>query len=147
MFKLLETEQIRKFFKKDRFAESLGIELLEVSEGGAKTKMDIKDEHLNGIGTVHGGALFTLADFTFAVAANSHGNVTVAINANISYMKAISGGTLTSEAREISLNPKLATYTIDITDEDGELIAIFQGLAYRKREKIGASVTDKGGFD
>lgn len=141
MFKLLETEQIRKFFKKDRFAESLGIKLLEVSEGGAKTKMDINDEHLNGIGTVHGGALFTLADFTFAVAANSHGRVTVAINANISYMKAVSQGTLTAEAREISLNPKLATYTIDITDEDGELIAIFQGLAYRKREKIAASVT------
>ncbi len=139
MFKLLETEQIRKFFKKDRFAESLGIELLEVSEGGAKTKMNINDEHLNGIGTVHGGALFTLADFTFAVAANSHGRVTVAINANISYMKAVSRGTLTAEAREISLNPKLATYTIDITDENGELIAIFQGLAYRKREKIGAS--------
>lgn len=139
MFKLLETEQIKKFFKKDRFAESLGIELLEVSEGGAKTKMDVNDEHLNGIGTVHGGALFTLADFTFAVAANSHGRVTVAINANISYMKAVSRGTLTAEAREISLNPKLATYTINITDEDGELIAIFQGLAYRKREKIEVS--------
>ncbi|MCE7698514.1 MAG: PaaI family thioesterase [Methanobacterium paludis] len=138
----METEQIRKFFKKDRFAESLGIKLLEVSEGGAKTKMEINDEHLNGIGTVHGGALFTLADFTFAVAANSHGRVTVAINANISYMKAVSWGTLTAEAREISLNPKLATYTIDITDEDGELIAIFQGLAYRKREKIKVSVTD-----
>ena len=101
--------------------------------------MDISDEHLNGIGTVHGGALFTLADFTFAVAANSHGRVTVAINANISYMKAVSRGKLTAEAREISLNPKLATYTIDIIDEDGELIAIFQGLAYRKRENIGAS--------
>ncbi|AEG17913.1 phenylacetic acid degradation-related protein [Methanobacterium paludis] len=139
---MLETEQIRKFFKKDRFAKSLGIKLLEISEGGAKTKMEINDEHLNGIGTVHGGALFTLADFTFAVAANSHGRVTVAINVNISYMKAVSRGTLTAEAREISLNPKLATYTIDITDEDGELIAIFQGLAYRKREKIKVSVTD-----
>ena len=54
--------------------------------------MEISDIHLNSIGTVHGGALFTLADFTFALAANSHGIVTVAINANISYLKAVTEG-------------------------------------------------------
>lgn len=131
-----ETEEIKRFFKKDKFAESLGIELLEVSEGGAKARMEITSGHLNSLGTVHGGALFTLADFIFAVAANSHGRATVAINANISYMKAVKSGELIAEAREVSSNHKLATYTIDITDEDGELIAIYQGLAYRKRAKI-----------
>jgi acyl-CoA thioesterase len=65
----------------------MGIEPLEVSEGGATTRMEVTSEHLNSLGTVHGSALFTLADFTFAVAANSHGRATVAINANISYMK------------------------------------------------------------
>ena len=132
----MEIEEIKKFFKKDRFAESLGIELLGVSEGGARTRMNVTSEHLNGLGTVHGGALFTLADFTFAVAANSHGRATVAINANISYMKAVKSGELIAEAREVSSNHKLATYTIDITDDKGELIAIYQGLAYRKRAKI-----------
>ena len=129
-------EKIKNFFKRDKFAEYVGIELLEVEEGKAKTRMEINENHLNGIGTVHGGALFTLADFTFAVAANSYGNVTVAINANISFMKAAKEGFLFAEAREISRNPKISTYTIDITDSAGELIAIFQGMAYTKREKI-----------
>lgn len=129
-------EKIKEFFKKDKFAEYAGIELLEVKEGWAKSKMEITENHLNGIGTVHGGAIFTLADFTFAVAANSYRTVTVAINANISFMKAASSGTLFAEAEEISANPKLGTYTITITDDNGELIAIFQGMAYRKRDKI-----------
>jgi acyl-CoA thioesterase len=133
---LLETEKIKEFFKGDRLAEYLGIELIDVSKGKAIAKMVVKDEHLNGISTVHGGAIFTLADFTFAVAANSHGRVTVAINANISFMKAVTHGTLTAVAREVSLNPKIASYTVNICNDEGELIAIFQGLAYRKRDKI-----------
>jgi len=133
---LLEIETIKKFFKGDRLAEYLGIELVEVSMGKAVAKMEIRKEHLNGINTVHGGAIFTLADFAFAVAANSHGRVTVAINVSISFMKASTNGTLTAVANEISLNPNLATYTVNICNDDGELIAIFQGLAYRKRDKI-----------
>lgn len=133
---MLEPDEIKKFFKRDRLAEYLGIELVDVSEGTAVSRMKIKNEHLNGINTVHGGAIFTLADFTFAVAANSHGRVTVAINVNISFMKAAIKGTLTATATEVSINPKLGTYTVNVTDEEGDLIAIFQGMAYRKRDKI-----------
>ena len=136
MLDVLDEDAIKKFFKGDRLAEYLGIELIEVSMGGAIARMEVRDEHLNGISTVHGGAIFTLADFAFAVAANSHGRVTVAINVSISFMKAATRGTLTATAREISLNPKIATYTVNICDDEGVLIAIFQGLAYRKRDKI-----------
>ncbi|UTB32487.1 MAG: hotdog fold thioesterase [Methanobacterium sp. ERen5] len=134
---MLEPEQIKEFFKNDKLAAYLGIELLEVGEGFAVSKMKIEEEHLNGINTVHGGAIFTLADFTFAVASNSHGVVTVAINVNISFMKAaFKGGTLTATAQEVTINPKLGTYTVNVTDDNGDLIAIFQGMAYRKRDKI-----------
>lgn len=134
---MLEPDEIKKFFKRDKLAAYLGIELVDVSKGTATSKMEIKEEHLNGINSVHGGAIFTLADFTFAVAANSHGTVTVAINGNISYMKAaFKGGILTATATEISINPKLGTYTVNVVDDNGDLIAIFQGMAYRKRDKI-----------
>lgn len=134
---MLEPEQIKEFFKNDKLANYLGIELVDVSEGFAVSKMEIKEEHLNGINTVHGGAIFTLADFTFAVAANTHGTVTVAINGNMSFMKAaFKGGILTATATEVSINPKLGTYTVNVTDDNEDLIAIFQGMAYRKRDKI-----------
>ena len=129
-------EALFEFFKRDKYAEMAGIELLEVNPGRAVAKMTITPQHLNGIGTVHGGAIFTLADFVFAVASNSYGTVAVAINANITIVKALSAGTLTAEGREVSLNPRLGSYTINVTDETGDLVAIFQGLAYRKKDKI-----------
>lgn len=129
-------EEIKKFFKRDKFAAYCGIELLEVKPGTAKAAMEVKEEHLNGVNTVHGGAIFTLADFAFAAAANSYGNITVAINVNITYMKALTAGKITAEAREISRNPKLSTYTIDIYDDKGDVAAVFQGLAYQKRGSL-----------
>jgi len=129
-------DEILKFFDRDRYAQLSNIEVVSVSPGKATTTMEIDERHLNGVGTVHGGALFTLADFTFALAANSHGRVTVAINANISYLKAVSSGKLTAKARELSRGGRIGSYTLDIYDESGDLVAIFQGMAYRKREKI-----------
>jgi acyl-CoA thioesterase len=129
-------ETVRNFFKNDTFAEHVGIELLEVSKGRAKAKMEIKDHHLNGVNIAHGGAIFSLADLAFAVASNSHKTIALAINASISFLKAVSGGTLVAEAKEVSLNPKLATYEIRVTDETDDVVAIFQGTVYRKKDKI-----------
>jgi acyl-CoA thioesterase len=129
-------EKIKNFLKKDQFAKHNGIELVDVSEGYAKVRMNIQPIHLNGVGIAHGGAIFTLADFAFAAASNSHGTVAVAINVSISFLKAVSGGTLTAEAKEVSINPRLATYTIPVTDENGDLVASFQGMVYRKKDQI-----------
>ena len=128
--------EIKDFFKNDRFAGCVGIEILEASEGRAKTRLEIKDEHLNAMNIAHGGAIFTLADLTFAVASNSHGNVAVALNVNISFVKSAGKGMLYAEAAETSRNHKIATYSILITNAQGELIASAQGMAYRKKELI-----------
>ncbi|HNZ60307.1 MAG TPA: PaaI family thioesterase [Methanofastidiosum sp.] len=127
---------IKEFIENDKFAKSVGIELLEVSLGYAKAKMEIKEIHHNSINTVHGGAIFTLADFTFAVAANSHNKMSVALNVNISFLKAISEGVLIAEAQEISVNPKIATYKILVSNNLGELIATFEGMTYRKERSL-----------
>ncbi len=130
-------EVVKNFFKNDRFADYVGIELLEVSKGRAKAKMKIKEHHLNGVNIAHGGAIFSLADLAFAVASNSHRTVAVSINVSISYLKASAvGDTLIAEANEVSLNPKLATYEVRVTDEANDHIAIFLGTVYRKKEKI-----------
>lgn len=128
-----DLRSIQHFAQHDAFAQQLGIELLEASAGRARVRLTITEKHLNAVHTVHGGVIFTLADFAFAVAANAHGLTAVAINAHISYIKAIAEGTLIAEARETSLGAKLATYTVNIRNDQEEIIAIFQGMAYRKR--------------
>lgn len=127
---------IIEHFKNDQFASRNGIELLEAAEGHACAKMDLQPHHWNALGTVHGGALFTLADFAFAAACNSHGTVAVAIEANITFMKAAIAGTLHATAREVARNFKLGSYCVEIRNDAGELVAQFQGLAYRKKDPL-----------
>ena len=122
-----------EFFSRDTFARHSGIECVNVGQGTARVKMEIRDHHRNSHGTVHGGALFTLADTAFALASNSEGIPAAAINATITYMKAAREGTLFAEASEFSQNPKLATYIVTVTDSKGERIALFQGMVFRKR--------------
>ena len=128
-------DSIKAFFSNDPFARRSNIELLTTSSGYAQSKMTLHADHLNAVGTAHGGAIFTLADFTFAVAANSHGTMAVTINANISFTKSATTGTLWAEAREISRNSKIGSYLVEVKDDKGDLIAQFQGLAYRENEK------------
>jgi len=127
---------VLRLLEKDRYAKLTGIELVEVAEGRAKARLKISDQHLNGVGIAHGGAIFTLADFVFAAASNSHETVAVAINVSISYLKAVFMGTLVAEAQEVAINPKLASYSVQVRDESGDLVAIFQGMAYRKKDPV-----------
>jgi len=130
-------KDIRDFFStRDRFAKYVGIEIVEVAKGRAKVKLDLRKEHLNGVNIVHGAVLFALADYAFAIASNSHGQVALAINATISFLKAVSSGTIYAEAVELSRNPKLATYKIDVFHDSGDLLAIFQGTVYIKKQDL-----------
>jgi len=129
-------ESVKQFFKKDQFAARCGIELLEVSPGWARAKMELQPHHMNGLGSTQGGAIFTLADLTFAAASNAYGTVAVAVNVSISFLKATRTGALWAEARELSKSFKLGAYTVEVKDDAGELVAIFQGMVYRKSNKI-----------
>ena len=129
-------EDIKRCLKNDRFAERTNVELLTVSPGYATAKMVLHPHHLNGLGSVQGGAIFTLADYAFAAACNSHGTVAVALNVSITFLKAATTGTLWAEAREVSKNFKVGSYVVEVKDDQGDLVATFQGLAYRKKDKL-----------
>lgn len=119
--------------KKDAFAFSIGISILEVGEGCAKGKMEITPTHLNGVGTVQGGALFTLADYICAVAANSREKSAVSLDGHIDFIKAVSSGTLIVTAKEVFLRRTIAAYMAEIRrEEDNVLVATFQSKFYRK---------------
>ncbi|HPO16907.1 MAG TPA: hotdog fold thioesterase [Candidatus Hydrogenedentes bacterium] len=134
----MDMDHVREYFKKDRLAAYLGIEIVDVSPGFATVRMPVQDFHLNAVDVVHGGAIFSLADYAFAVSSNSHGTVALAIQASIYYLKAGRGGVLTATSREVTRNPKLATYHIEVKDDQGNLIASFEGMVYRKQDPITA---------
>lgn len=128
----LNQDELKRIFKNDHYAKLTNIELLTAGTGHATAKMTLHPHHLNALGTVQGGAIFTLADFTFAVACNSHGTMAVALDVSIVFMKAVTTGTLWAEAVERSKNFKVGLYVVEVKDDAADLVATFQGLAYRK---------------
>lgn len=126
---------LKEYFKNDRYAALTGVEIVETAPGYCKTKLKIEDKHLNAANVIQGGAIFTLADFAFAVASNSRGQLALAINVNISFIKGKSEGTLYATATELTDPKRVGAYDVLVTDENDEIVARFNGLVYRKSVK------------
>jgi acyl-CoA thioesterase len=127
---------IKDFFRNDHFAHSAGIELIEVGNGTAKARMRILPNHLNAGNVCQGGAIFTLADFAFAVATNSHAQLTLSVGADIHFFKAENKGVLYAEAKEIFSHNKLCCCEVKVTNEAGDLVATLTGTGYRKNKEL-----------
>jgi acyl-CoA thioesterase len=121
------------FMQKDSLARHLGINLIEVKPGYARATLKVKPELLNGVNVTHGGAIFSLADVVFAAASNSHGPVALALNVNIHFLKTTTEGIiLTATAREENLTRKTGLYRMEVKDEGGDLVALAEGVVYRR---------------
>ncbi|MCR4919838.1 MAG: PaaI family thioesterase [Prevotella sp.] len=124
---------LKEFFRRDRFAALIGAELTELGPGWARARMLVEDRHLNGGDVCQGGAIFTLADLAYAAAVNSHGTLTLAISTNITYVKSARPGWLYAEAREVVDHRRVPFAEVRVTDEAGDLVAVFTSTAYRKQ--------------
>ena len=139
-------ERIARFFENDRYAKENSIRIVEIRPGYARTEMSVEPRHLNAVGILQGGALFTLADLAFAAASNSHGVVAVACQADVTWFKAVESGKLTATAEEIARTRRLSTCVVRITGEHDELIALFKGVAYIKGSPLELGIPGGAGF-
>lgn len=121
--------------KNDRFAASIGAQLTTIREGYAKAELTIEERHLNGADVCQGGVMYTLADLAFAAVTNCHGTLTLGINNTITFLKSAKlGDRLTAECTEMLDHKKLPYCDIKVTNQNGELLAIVTGLAYRMKK-------------
>lgn len=116
-------DQVRERFRNDRFATGNGAVIDEISDGFAKCSLDIQRDHMNAIGTVMGGAIFTLADFAFAVASNWQGTPHVSRTSQITYLGAAKGKKLVAEAHRVKEGYSACYYLVDVKDELGNQVA------------------------
>jgi acyl-CoA thioesterase len=124
---------VAKMMKTDYFSQWLGIEILEIRPGYCKLKMLVKKEMLNGFGILHGGVTFAMADSCFAFAANSHGLLSVSLQASISFPNSASlGDVLIAESVELNFSKTSVIYDIQIQKENNlEIVGLFRGVAHR----------------
>jgi phenylacetic acid degradation protein PaaD len=123
----------RERMEDDAFAKTTGVRLLTVEPGTAEAELRIEPRHLNGVGVVHGGVLFTLADFAFASASNAYGPSALAIDGHIQFHRSgLPGDMLTATARETSRSRTLGRYEVTVHNQLNELLSSFFGTAYIK---------------
>lgn len=121
-----------KMLKSDKQSQFLGIEIVSAEIGYSVCKMTIEERHLNGHGTCHGGAIFTLADTTFAHICNAYNTIAVAHMCNIAYWRpGMPGDVLYAVAKENGVYGRSGSYSIHIHKDsiDGEVIAEFNGFS------------------
>ncbi|MER7396284.1 hydroxyphenylacetyl-CoA thioesterase PaaI [Streptomyces sp. NPDC000151] len=117
----------QRIFAADQASQRLGIELLEADEGSALLRMTVCETMVNGHGIAHGGYLFLLADTAFACACNSHGPVTVAAGADVTFVApARQGDVLLARAEERTRYGRSGIYDVSVRRGE-EVIAEFRG--------------------
>lgn len=124
-------EEIREYFARDRYATQAQCSIVEARANHAVCEMPITPNHLNANGTVMGGAMFTLADFTMAVISNLDGKPTVAIDCTIRFFSPAKGEKLIATGSANKPGRSVGFYTVDITDDLGTNVAQFVCTAHR----------------
>ena len=122
-------EEARAHFNKDHFARESGVVLEELSEGAALCSMAITEHHLNALGNVMGGAIFTLADMSGGAAANSLYFPTVTQQISMNFLSPCQGKVLYARARCRRSGRVSCIVNVDVYDELGTDVAqcIFTG--------------------
>ena len=123
---------VSHMMENDFYSQWMGVEVLEVKEGYSRIKMKIRKEMVNGFGIVHGGIPFSLADSAFAFACNNRNNLSVALDVNIVFTKAVNiGDELVAEAKEFHNGRSTGVYLITVSNQRNEQIAFFKGTCFR----------------
>ena len=134
---LLAEKVVAHMMEEDLFSQWLGIEVLEIKEGYSKIKMTVRKEMMNGLGIVHGGIAFSLADSCFAFACNNRNVLSVALDTAINFIKPIHvGDTLIAEAKEIHNGKSTGLYHITINNQKEHPVALFKGTCFRTSKSL-----------
>lgn len=122
----------QKIFANDTFAtEATGIHIDFVDEGTTVCSLQLDNRHLNAKGSVMGGVIFTLADFAFAIAANSsilaeqkESLQWVSSSSTIHFLSSPKGHSLIATTTRIKQGRTQALFQVSITDSTNRQIAL-----------------------
>lgn len=131
---MTELERAREFFSQDRFStQFMGIEIEAVQDGYARCSLALMDKHLNSVGDVMGGVLFTLADFAFAVAANLNQPLTVSLSCQVTFLSPPRGTRLVAEAKRVRSGFSTCYYSVEVRDDSDKIVTVVGVTGFIKR--------------
>lgn len=119
-----DLERARKIFGGNHFPQWIGCEIDAVAPGYARCSLALRPEHDNALGRVMGGAVYTLADYAYAVASNFDRDVYVTAGSDIRFLRPAVTERLTAEAREIRCGRSSCLFEVEVKDAAGTLVAL-----------------------
>ncbi len=115
-------KQVRQ--ARNAFCNSIGLTIMEIREGYSRSCLPVRDMHMNPVGSVHGGVMFTMADTTAGSAASSHGTAVTTLDSTIHFLRpGLHTDCLYAEATEVKHGKRVSVYQVEVTDDRGELLA------------------------
>jgi acyl-CoA thioesterase len=122
-------ERIGTLLRCGPFAKGMDIRLVSSGEGRAVLEMEITEPLTNNKGTCHGGALFTLADTAFGVAAH-YGGPVVTVGSDLQFIRpGRPGDIVRASALQISRTRRTGLFQLSISEKAAGVIAagLFRG--------------------
>jgi len=119
-------ESIFSLLNDSPFYRYLGMEVLEMGEGRARLRLEVRDEHKNLYGIVHGGVLAALLDSTCSIAVGTllgEGEAAVTLDQRINFVSNVSGGVLYGEGKALHKGRYTGVGQGEVRDEEGNLVA------------------------
>ncbi len=124
-------ERTAEIIGSDSYARHLGAQVREIKPGYAKVTLKLGPQHLNFMGMIHGGVMFSLADVAFGAAANSFGKRAMALSVGIDFLAAPDPQEeLTAEVELVARAGKTGYYRMQVADSEGRMVATCRGWAY-----------------
>jgi 1,4-dihydroxy-2-naphthoyl-CoA hydrolase len=126
-FKTYSISELQRIIK-DTLAETLGIELTELTDDSLKCKMFINNNTMQPMRFLHGGASTALAETLGSMASNlvidNSKYFCVGLEINANHIRPVSSGYVYAEAKPIHLGKKTHVWGVEILDDKGKLACI-----------------------
>ena len=120
-----------------KFLDWLGISVDSMKPGRVICSMTVREEMLNSGRFCHGGFVFFLADNAFAYACLSGNQAMVTLSAHVAFTSVAKlGDRLTAIAQVVTQSRRTGTGDVEVVNQDGQIVARFQGVAYRRKETL-----------
>ncbi len=112
------------------FLRHVGVDMGLSDNGTGRVSLAVQPHHLQVAGQVHGGLIAVLADTAMFRAVRSllrRGERTTTIELKVNFLENTNSGLLTATAHVISTAERMMVGEIQVTADDGRLIAQGQG--------------------
>ncbi len=123
-----------KVHREDTFSRRIGVKLIELLPGFARTTLPVTEETVNIYQRAHGGAIFSIADQACEAAGNSFGEPAVALQQNIHFLaEGRSGDFLEATAKVIHRSNRIGLIEFEVKNQEGSLVAMGKQVIYFKK--------------